>query len=88
MARANGWTSKKAAAQIARGTDSIREVLATQTDVLDAMDVPSLGIMNFRWGLKKAASATSSKSTGKQMLCKYLRCSFLESFPPGETGHR
>lgn len=48
--RANGWTSKRAAAQIARGTESMQRTIATRADVIDAMDVPGLGPVDFRWG--------------------------------------
>ncbi len=48
--RANGWTSKRAAAQIARGTESMRQAIDTKTDVMDALDVPGLGKVDFRWG--------------------------------------
>lgn len=51
--RANGWTSKRAAAAIAQGADSMREALATKSDVMDAMDVPGLGKVDFRWGTSK-----------------------------------
>lgn len=48
--RANGWTSKRAAAQIARGTESMRQAIASKADVMDALDVPGLGKVDFRWG--------------------------------------
>jgi phage gp29-like protein len=51
--RANGWTSKRAAAAIAKGTDSMRKAIAEQSDVLGAMDVPGLGQVDFRWGTPK-----------------------------------
>lgn len=51
--RANGWTSKRAAAAIAKGTESMRQAIAKQSDVLGAMDVPGLGPVDFRWGNSK-----------------------------------
>ncbi len=48
--RANGWTSKRAAAEIVRGTESMQRALASKKDVLSALDVPGLGPVDFRWG--------------------------------------
>lgn len=51
--RANGWTSKRAAANIDKGKANLREVLLKHADVMDAMDVPGLGPVDFRWGNSK-----------------------------------
>ena len=51
--RANGWTSKRAAAAIAKGTDAMREALVKRADILNAMDVPGLGTVDFRWGTSR-----------------------------------